>query len=110
MTFQHCKVTAHDQNGYVGNAFFDSSLNKYFVAGFSEGKRFINDVSEYLTAEKIELTQISSSILIATYDSVAEQVTVNVGFDTLTQEECTYLTGSNKLVFVAAALNEFANK
>ena len=104
------RVVAYDQGGYVGNAFFDSNLNKYFMPGFSNSIKFINDIAAYSEAEKTELTQVSSSILIASYNAVTEEVEVNVSYGTLDQSECSYLTGYGKDEFVALALNEFANK
>jgi hypothetical protein len=70
--------------------------------------KFKTDVENFASLEKIELTQIIDAILLATSDEGI--ITTNVSFDTLTQAECAYLTGYNKSVFVAAALNDFANQ
>jgi hypothetical protein len=106
--FQHVRVVTY--GNYIGSAFFDSNLNKYFMPFFSNSTKFTDDVTAYPTAEKIEITEVNSSILIASYNAITEEVEVNVSYGTLNDEECSYLTGYNKDDLVALALSEFANK
>ena len=108
MIFKLKRVAAYDGGGYNGCAIYDESAAKYYKAPIVSENKFKADVENFASAEKIELTQVGDNILLATSD--AGEITVNVSFDTLTQNECSYLTGYNKPVFMATALDEFANK